>query len=914
MRPLLLGLSAVLASGFADVAALGAPASDAVVRPASDRFAADTAEVPHFRRHVVALAGRLGCNGRACHGSFQGKGEFRLSLFGYDFPEDHKNLLAKDSQNGIPRANVKDPFASLILRKPTLQTEHEGGERMKVGSWQYRLLLNWIKAGAANLPPKDAELKSLTVTPSEIVFQKKGQTVQLRAIANWADGTREDVTCLCRFKTNNEQVAKIDETGLVTGLEAGDTHVVVFYDNGVQPVPVMRPVSNFVGSQYPSVPAPTKIDQLVIDKLRKVGIVPSELASDAEFLRRVSLDMTGTLPAPKEVEAFLADKSANKRAKKIDELLQRPGYAAWWATRLCDITGNNDQLLNAATPIQGVASREWYEWIRQRVAENVPYDKLAEGIVLAVSRNKGESYTQYAESMSKLYGNKPEGSFADRDCLPHFWARQNFRTNDERAIGFAYTFLGIRIQCAQCHKHPFDQWTKKDFEQFSAFFGGTVGGGRGGAGVVRPDAQKEYAELLTKAGLDARGNNQQVRNQFRELLSQGKVVPFPEVFAVPPSPQRGGDGDRKGAKRPRPQRGGRPTSAKLLGGEMVDLTKLGDIRQPLMDWLRRKDNPYFARSIVNRIWAGYFNVGIVQPPDDLSLANPPSNKPLLDYLTEGFIAHGYELKWLHREIAGSRTYQLSWKPNETNRQDEMNFSRAVPRRLPAEVAVDAIAAATSGDEQFDKLVRDTTGRAIAVPGTANRNQRNAASNFALTVFGRSTRESNCDCDRSMEANLLQTVYLQNDNDVLSKIDRGQGSFVVQVSRQLGVAAPAAQGDGQRDRTVLVGIERQLAGLRRQLEQAQRLGDKGRVARLQEELAALTKKSAPAAAPGATPAKKSVNSTEIVKQAYLRTLSRYPDSQELARCRKEIEESGDTLEGVRNVLWALLNTKEFIVNH
>ncbi len=206
--------------GVASVPTVAAAADD-VIRPASERFAADGGEVPHFRRHVVALVGRLGCNGRACHGSFQGKGDFRLSLFGYDFAEDHKNLLAGDSTDGVPRANVKEPAASLMLRKPTLQTDHEGGERMKVGSWQYRLLLKWINSGAANLPRSDAELSALEVTPKEIVFQKPGETVQLRAIARWADGTREDVTCLCRFKSNNEQVAKIDEAGKVTASEVG---------------------------------------------------------------------------------------------------------------------------------------------------------------------------------------------------------------------------------------------------------------------------------------------------------------------------------------------------------------------------------------------------------------------------------------------------------------------------------------------------------------------------------------------------------------------------------------------------------------------------------------------------------------------------------------------------------------------
>jgi hypothetical protein len=917
----LVWLSALMLLAFASPR-VNAAAPDSLVRPASERFAGDSEEVPHFRRHVVAVAGRLGCNGRACHGSFQGKGEFRLSLFGYDFAEDHKNLLAGDSQEGIPRANAKDPAASHILRKPTLQDDHEGGERMKVGSWQYNLLHKWIKGGAQPLPKNDAEFAALEVTPSELPFQRKGEKVQLRVIARWKDGTREDVTCLCRFRTNNEQVAKIDENGLVTSGEPGDTHVVVFYDNGVQPIPVIRPVSDLIGSKYPQVPTPTKIDQLVVQKLRKLGMVPSELSSDAEFLRRVSLDITGTLPTPKEVESFLADKSANKRAKKIDELLERPGYAAWWTTKLCDITGNNDQLLNQAAPIQGRASQDWYDWIHKRVADNIPYDELAAGIVLAKSRNDGETYTQYAETMSKLYGGKSSESYGDRQYLPHYWVRTNFRTTEDRAIGFAYTFMGIRIQCAQCHKHPFDQWTKKDFDDFKGFFGTVIGQGRnvGAPNAVSPECRKEYDEIVKKAGLEPRGNAGQQQRNIQTLLREGKVIPFSEVYAVKATPQRGNEA-RKGPKQ-RAGQGIRVPTAKLLGGETIDLTKQEDVRRPLMQWLRSKDNPYFARSFVNRVWAGYFNVGIVNPPDDLSLANAASNKPLLDYLAEGFIASNYDMKWLHREIANSRTYQLTWKPNETNRLDESNFSRAVPRRLPAEVAVDAIAAATASDDGFEKMVQDMTGRSVAIPGTGNRNNR-AVTNFALTVFGRSTRESNCDCDRSMEASLLQTVFLQNDQEVLGRIDRARDGWLGQIARQLGGSQPTAEEAvrerGKERRKLDSGnVDRQIAQLRRQIEEAEKGGNTKRVAQLREQLAAMTRKgpAEPPKAQAQPAAKKSqpVNTTEIVKQAYLRTLSRYPDSDELARCRKEIETSSDTTEGVRSVLWALLNTKEFIVNH
>ncbi|MGH7127069.1 MAG: DUF1549 domain-containing protein, partial [Planctomycetaceae bacterium] len=435
-------ISAPAARGAADV-----------VASIPERFApeaGDTTEVPDFQRHVVPLMGKLGCNGRSCHGSFQGQGGFRLSLFGYDFKMDHENLTAGDE----PRVNLDSPTDSLILKKPTGdELVHGGGHRMDVGSWKYRVFRKWIEGGAKPVAEDAATLDRLEITPSEMVFAVAGETVQLRVVAKWSDGTREDVTPLCRFQTNNSQVAEITQDGLVTALEPGDTHVVVFYDAGVVPVPVMRPVSDLAGKNYPDVPTPTKVDELVIAKLRKLGIVPSDLADDAEFLRRVRLDLTGTLPSPREVEAFLADSSADKRSRKIDELLETPAYAAWWTTRLCDWTGNSDDQLNNVTPQRNQASQDWYDWIDQRVEQNVPYDELAAGIVLAASRDEGESFRDYCKTMTEIYGGESDETFADRDSMPHYWARRNFRRPDERAIGFAYTFLGIRIQCAQCHKH-----------------------------------------------------------------------------------------------------------------------------------------------------------------------------------------------------------------------------------------------------------------------------------------------------------------------------------------------------------------------------------------------------------------------------------------------------------------------------
>ncbi len=407
-------------------------------------------ETPDFQKHISPLLGRLGCNGRACHGSFQGQGGFQLSLFGYDFEADYQALL----EEGAARVDLDDRLESLILTKPVDADMHDGGKRYEHGDWEYWVLRKWIEAGAPFDSQQVHQLERLEVTPSEINFTSEGQQQQLQAVAHWADGSAEDVTCLCRFQSNDSAIADVDGSGLVSAKEAGDTHIVVSYDNAVVPVLSLRPTSPHFGDQYPQVANRTDIDRLISQKLRKLGIIPSDVCSDEEFLRRASLDMTGTLPSPAEVVAFLEDTAADKRAKKIDELLTRPGYAAQWTTFLCDMTGNNEDQLRNFLPQQIKLADQWYQWIYQRVADNLPYDEIVEGIVTASSRLPDESYTEYCQAMSDICRDKTGEKFAERPGLVHFWARRNFRTAEERAIGFAYSFLGVRIQCASATSTP----------------------------------------------------------------------------------------------------------------------------------------------------------------------------------------------------------------------------------------------------------------------------------------------------------------------------------------------------------------------------------------------------------------------------------------------------------------------------
>lgn len=875
-------------------------AKDGALAPIPARFAeADGDEVPSFQKHVTPLMGRLGCNGRACHGSFQGRGGFQLSLFGYDFKMDHDALLDEES----PRIDVENPLESLILVKPTDEEMHEGGERYKKDGWEYNLFRRWLEAGAPFEQDQIVKLENLEILPNEILARNAGEETQLKVIVHWADGTSEDVTHLCRFKSSDDVVVTVDENGMVTSGERGDTHIIVSYDKAVVPVPVIRPVTNKIDKRYPNVATPTKVDELIVNKLRKVGIVPSEICSDSEFIRRISLDLTGSLPTAAEVVSFMEDRDPKKRSKKINELLERPTYAAWWTTKICDFTGNNDQQLNNTSPVRNQPGQHWYDWIYKRVAENSGYDDLVSGIVLATSMRKGESYEDYCKRMSDI--SRGDISFAEQEHMPYYWARRDFRAAPERAISFAYAFMGVRIQCAQCHKHPFDVWSKQDFEEFSSFFAGTIAGNN----FPGTQGREDYDKIVNALGLDKSLRGNQLRRELPAKINEGMTVPFPVVYNRPP---RTGD-------RANPQA---ITEATILGEETVQFERGKDVREPLMNWLRSEDNRYFASAFVNRVWANYFNVGIVDPPDDMSLGNPPSNKPLLDYLSEQFVAHDFDMKWLHREILNSDAYQRSWHTNETNEGDLQNFSHSIPRRMPAEVAFDAIKIATSSDSHAESMHSEMAGRAISIPTSSERALQAAnGDNFALMVFGRSTRESNCDCDRSEDPTLLQTIFLQNDTSVDQLMNRRGEGWLSQVSQTYKLPMPAVAVAQPRNLPKLTNeqVKQRITAIKRQIKLFREQGKTAQLNQARQRLNFFVKNygnqlEEESGVEVDVRSNNDVDFSVLVSQAYLRTLSRYPSDVELKRSLAFIEDAETEMDGLRDVLWALLNTKEFIVNH
>ncbi|RFC43709.1 MAG: Protein of unknown function (DUF1553)/Protein of unknown function (DUF1549) [Verrucomicrobia bacterium] len=911
-----------------------------------------------------------------------------MSLFGYDFDKDHTQITKDDQgDEGGVRVSLEDPAQSLLLKKGAALISHKGKERFAKNSWEYNLLLKWIRGGAKIDVTETGEFERLEVFPKEIAFQKEGESIQLKVLAHWKDGTVEDITEITRFRSNDDAVAAVSETGRVLSKGKGDSHVVAFYDNGVLPVPVMLAISDV--SKYPkNIAAPTKVDEWVNAKLRKAGIVPAGVCTDAEFLRRASLDVTGTLPTPVEIEAFLADARTDKRRLKIEELLGRPGYAAWWTTKLCDFTGNNPVLLRGNNLIANGGqynfgpqlARQWFDWIYARVDQNKPYDELATGIVLGAMRSRPDQpYEEYVREMAGYFRTGDPADFGARETMPWFWARQNVAKAEDKALAFAHTFLGVRIECAQCHKHPFDQWTKQDFAQFQAFFT-TIGfrQGEGKKGVVAPvktetsgmtyevireeirreAKEKVDAEYLAK---DLKRAKEAREAQLKEdALKQAQTdsvtvaqTPAPQVpsntspspdgsslgpgaasEAVPggiapsasaqtaavaavaaekpekplePLPLTDGEKSRREAdlkvayqratelilserikkgqplpwadltaqtpQSPKPSKnpaasaavsgGNRVMTPKLLGGEQVMLETFADVRKPLMEWLRAQDNPYFARAWVNRVWANYFGRGIVEPADDLNLANAPSNAELFDYLSKGFASHGFDMKWLHREILTSDAYQRSWKTNNTNKLDEKNFSHAMIRRLPAELVHDAIMMATDTQERLAQYAVNVHERAIGAAGTTNyiatmKGGKGAgADSYALNIFGKPARQTNCDCERVTDPTLLQTIYTRNDPSLLARIDSKRGTAWIE-----SVLGIVTQG----------------------------------------------KAATPATPPD--PAKVE----QLIREIYLRTLSRPPSVEETAMARGDILANPSSVDGSRELLWTLLNTREFLVNH
>lgn len=690
-----------------------------------------------FERQIMGLLGKTGCAMGSCHGSFQGKGNFRLSLFGYE-PERDFTAIVKDSQGR--RIDLQNPDQSLLLLKATGSMEHGGGKRFDRNSWQYQMFRDWIVQGA-KWEKGSGTLTKLRVAPPEINFRKTGESVGVTVLGTFADGQTEDLTPLAEIRINDDTVASL-KSASIASLRAGDTTLVVSYRGQVVPVNVLVPASLPQGQAFPNrLPESNFVDKHVFTKLRRLNMPPSPMSDDLEFLRRITIDTIGTLPTPDEIRAFLADKRSDKRSRKIDELLKHPMHAALWATKFSDVTGNNTDSMENPQVTKSRRSQMWHDWLRKRFAENMPYDQMVHDILCATSRDgkTADEYIDYVKTMDEKLKDGFVPEYAHKKTLDQFWRRQAAVGIEVWGEKVAAAFLGVRLECAQCHKHPFDRWSQVDYRAWANIFSQVVTG-------VGPDIKKAADAINAERKGDKPNNN--------------NVILVREVYLGRPlvNPRRGLTGTL-----PHPDTGA-PLPPQVLGGEEVKVEPGKDAREAVFAWMRDKNNPFFARSLVNRIWGHYLGVGIVEPVDDFSVGNPPSNPELLEALAQEFLKSGFDFRNIERLILNSNTYQLSSKSNNINKLDERNHSHSLIRPLMAEVVVDLLCAATGVPESFGNDAPKGS-RAIEVGSS----RLNGTVSFAFRIFGRPPRTTACDCERSMEPALPQKLYLMADPGLQSKL-------------------------------------------------------------------------------------------------------------------------------------------------
>lgn len=637
---------------------------EAVANVVVDHF--DQPAPAHFGHEVIAAFTRSGCNSGACHGTPSGKNGFRLSLQGYLPDQDHAILTREIFSRRIDRLS---PDSSLILLKGSARIPHEGGRRFGPDQEAYRVVRQWIAEGAAPVAPDSRELQRLEVLPKARVLRNDARNQQIVVIAHFTDGSSRDVTPLITFTTSDPAVAEVSKGGVATFQERGSVAILCRYLHIVENAKLsyLRDVPGFAWSDPP---VNNVIDEHVFAKLKELQILPSDLCSDAEFIRRVYLDAAGILPSGERVEAFLADTDPAKRSKLIDEVLDRPEYADLWALKWADV------LRNSRKQVAYRGAHNFRRYLVDVFAKNRPFDEFVT-----------ELLTSTGDTMMSPAANYYRVARDPQEC----------------AEATAQLFFGVRMQCAKCHNHPFERWTQDDYYGLAACFARV--------GRKKPAADSEKEVVFVSATGEV------------HHLRTGKVMP-PKA---PGSPAFSDADDRRGH---------------------------------LAQWLTSPDNPFFAPSVVNRIWYHLLGKGIVDPVDDFRDSNPPRNQELLDALAKDFVEHDYDFKHTVRLILNSRTYQLSAKTNEFNKSDEKYFSRAYPRLLPAEVLLDAISAATAVPEKYPGLPLGT--RAVELPD-------GEVGNEFLQAFGQPSRELVCECARESETTLTQALNLINGESIHAKL-------------------------------------------------------------------------------------------------------------------------------------------------
>lgn len=710
-------------------------------------------ETVSYRQEVAPILARAGCNQGACHGNLNGKGGFKLSLRGEDSAFD---LMAMTRGMHARRTDPLKPDESLILRKATGRVPHEGGPRFSADSSEYRILRAWIAGGCRDDSP--AKLKQLVVEPTSKVLFEPADRVKITAKAHFADGSVRDVTHLVVFETTAAGMVSIDPDGTATRIRSGELNVVVRYLDRQVPVTLafLPARENFTWTDSTST---NPVDRHLFPQWKSLRLTPSPNVDDSTFIRRLFLDVLGILPAADEARAFLDEHRGDKRDRLIDAVLARPEFADYWAQKWGDLLRNEEKSLDR----KGV--RVFHQWIRESIASDKPLNEFAREVVSA----RGSTYQNPA---ANLY--------------------RSLREPYARAESIAQVFLGIRLQCAKCHNHPFDQWTQDDYHEFAAFFG-----------------RIDYRVF---------------ENNRRDRLDSHKFDGEQIVFL-----RREG-----GLKHPRTEEVMRP---RLLGHDQP--APGGDPLNSLADWIADPSNPYFAKAQANRVWFHLFGRGLVEPNDDFRVSNPAVNAPLLDELAKLLIESRFDLKSLVRTIVSSRTYQRSSTPGATNVDDDLHFSKSLVQPLEAEQLLDAVAHVTGSRPRFDGYPAGTRAGQIAAVAQGRKTRRSGEAERFLKAFGKPDRLLTCECERSENMGTVQAFQLLT---------------------------------GEMFQELLA-------------DPTNRIGEL---------------------------LKSGKSNQEIVETLYLSAFSRPPTTEESAKLATRIADAKNRREAIEDVVWAIVNAKEFLL--
>jgi hypothetical protein len=632
-----------------------------------------------FELDVMPVLTAASCNSGGCHGKSRGQNGFQLSLLGFDADADYAAIVEHDRGRRVfPSA----PESSLLLQKASARLPHGGGLRLKPGSTNYETLRRWIAEGMPRALPADAQLVRIVVGPAERPLKPQSQ-VQLTVRATYTDGSQRDVTGLCAYQSSETPVAAVDASGLITaGKLPGEATIMARYMGQIATWNAGIPwTGNVHAAVYAGLPRQNFIDELVWKKLQQLGITPSARASDSTFLRRAYLDAIGRLPRPDEARAFLADQRSDKRARLVDALLERPEYADYWANKWADLLRPNPYRVGIK------ATLNYDAWIRDAFRRNQPYDQFVRELITA----RGSTWTNGAAVL-----------FRDR------------RTPEEITTLVSQLFLGVRLECAKCHHHPFEVWGQDDFYSLAAFFSRNAYKGQG---ISAPISGGEEVIYVAERGA------------VLHPLTGKKVEPKP------------------------------------LFGKAREPAADEDPRRVLAEWVTADDNPYFAEVAVNRVWAELLGRGLVDPVDDLRATNPPSNRPLLLALAADFRRQHYDLKALVRTIMTSYVYGLSSLHNGHNISDTRNYSRHYRQRLRAEVLLDAVSDITGVPEQFNAMPAGS--RAVEL-------WTHRIGSLFLDAFGRPDPNQDPPYERTGETTMVQALHLMNAPQLHQKVTSDKG--------------------------------------------------------------------------------------------------------------------------------------------